>query len=155
MNRKFLPVSIDITNEKILVLGGDQNALKKILILLRFGALVDVVSRKVNEEIKLLGVKHQIKHYEPSDLEGYLMVYSCLNNVAIDRQIQLDAKTYGTLVNIHDKPQYCQFISPAIFQHRYLTVAVASNGQNVYNSIKLRDHLSSYLNENIQKIIDL
>ena len=151
----YLPISIDITNEKILVLGGDTAAWKKIKILQRFGAKVNVVSRKVIDPIKKLGITYTLKNYEPSDLEGYLMVYSCLNDNHLNTLVVKDAKAKGILVNIHDKPSLCQFISPAIYQNKNMSVAVASNGHNVYNSIKLRDHLKDYLTENIQNIIDL
>ena len=153
--KKYLPISIDITDQKVLVLGGDKSAWNKIKILHRFGVEVDVVSRKVIDPVKELGVKYTIKNYEPSDLEGYLMVYSCLNNEQIDRQVVADAKAKGILVNVHDKPALCQFISPAVYQYENMTVAVASNGQNVYHSIKLRNHLRDYLTANIKKIIDL
>jgi siroheme synthase-like protein len=121
MTRKYLPISIDITNEKILVLGGDKSAASKISILQGFGAEVEVVSRKIITELKALSVEVKLKNYEANDLNGYLMVYSCLNNHELDKQI----------------------------------VAVASSGQNVHNSIKLRDHLQTYLKETIEKIITI
>lgn len=155
MSRKFLPISVDITDQKILVLGGDERALKKIKILQRFGANVEVLSRKFIPEILQLGIPTFQKSYEPSDLEGYLMVYSCLNNDELDVQVLQDASHTGLLVNIHDKPHLCQFISPAVYQHKNMTVAVASNGENVFNSIKLRDYIKHHLNEKIQNIIDL
>lgn len=155
MNRKFLPISIDITDQKILVLGGDESALKKIQILQRFDAKIEVLSRKFIPEILQLDLPTHQKNYTPSDLEGYLMVYSCLNNDELDRQVVNDAKQAGVLVNIHDKPALCQFISPAVYQHEKMTVAVASNGENVFSSIKLRNYLQQHLNDNIQNIIDL
>jgi len=155
MEKKYLPISIEITNEKILVLGGDQSALNKIKILHRFGAHVEVISRKIIDEIKQLNIPFKEKNYEPSDLNGFLMVYSCMNNTEVDKQILNHAKALGILANIHDKPDLCQFISPAVYQFKNMTVAVASKGQNVFNSIKLRNHLAEYLNENIEKIIEL
>ncbi len=155
MTRKYLPISIDISRQKILVLGGDQSAASKISILQRFGAEVEVISRKIIPEIKALGVPYKLKDYEASDLDGFLMVYSCFNNHELDKRVVSDAKARGVLVNIHDKPEFCQFISPAVHQYKNMTVAVASNGQNVHNSIKLRNHLQAYLSETIENIIEL
>lgn len=155
MKKKYLPVSIDITNQKILVLGGDTAAFNKVKILLRSLAEVEVVARKVVPEITALKIPVKIKSYEPSDLDGYLMVYSCLNDEILDRQVVADARKKGILVNIHDKPALCQFISPAIFRWKHMTVSVASDGQNVYQSIRLRNHLQNYLSKKIEKIIEL
>lgn len=155
MEKKYLPISVDITQAKILVLGGDQSAQNKVKILQRFNADVEIVTRKIIDTLKDSGIKYRLKNYEASDLDGYFMVYSCLNNEELDKQIVSDAKAKGILVNIHDKPAICQFISPAVYQHENMTVAVSSNGKNVFNSIRLRDHLREYLNKNIQKIIKL
>lgn len=154
MKKKYLPISIDITDEKILVLGGGKDAVSKISILQRFGANIEVIARSVCDEIQKLGVNYTLKNYEAADLNPYLMVYSCIDDAAIDRQIVADAKERGVLLNIHDKPALCQFISPAVYQKENITVAVSSNGENVFHSIKLRNHLRDYLNKNIHKIID-
>ncbi|MBN2805277.1 MAG: bifunctional precorrin-2 dehydrogenase/sirohydrochlorin ferrochelatase [Prolixibacteraceae bacterium] len=155
MERNYLPVSIDITGARILVLGGDEQAFKKIQILRRFGAAVEVVSRRIEDSILKLEIPYKLKQYESIDLDGCLLVYSCLNNHETDLQVLADATARGILCNIHDRPELCRFISPAVYQNRNMTVAVASNGLNVHNSIQLRDHLATYLNEHIQKIIDL
>jgi precorrin-2 dehydrogenase / sirohydrochlorin ferrochelatase len=155
MERKYLPVSIDITGARILVLGGDEQAFKKIQILRRFGATVEVVSRRIEDSIIKLGIPCKLKQYDASDLDGCLLVYSCLNNEESDLQVLADAAARGILCNIHDQPELCRFISPAVYQYHNMTVAVASNGLNVHNSIRLRDHLATYLNEHIQKIIEL
>jgi precorrin-2 dehydrogenase / sirohydrochlorin ferrochelatase len=75
------------------------------------------------------------------------MLYSCTNNEVLDLQILLDGKEMGVLVNIHDKPELCQFVSPAIFKKGNITVAVGSNATDVYESIKLRNIIGEFLTE--------
>ena len=65
----------------------------------------------------------------------------------MDKQILADGKEMGVLVNIHDKPELCQFVSPAIYKKGKMTVAVASNGENVYESIRLRNTIREFLTE--------
>jgi siroheme synthase-like protein len=79
------------------------------------------------------------------------MLYSCTNNQELDQQILFDGKETGVLVNIHDKPELCQFISPAIYRNGNLSVAVSSNGEDVYESIKLRNIIGEFLTENYYK----
>lgn len=151
MKKNFLPISIDISNQKILIVGGDQSALKKLKILQRFGAEVEVLALKVCREIKESGISFYEKNYHKNHLKGYLMLYSCTNNPELDQQILLDGKETGVLVNIHDKPELCQFISPAIYRNGNLSVAVSSNGEDVYESIKLRNIIGEFLTENYYK----
>ena len=143
--QNFLPISIDIAGERILIIGGGQSAWSKLQILKRFNAEVDVLALDICDEIRNSGVKFRQKAYEKEDLRGYLMLYSCSNNPELDRQIVQDGKAMGVLVNIHDQPALCRFISPAIYKNGIMTVAVGSNGQSVHESIRLRNYLQHHL----------
>jgi len=145
MTKNYLPVSLNISDQKILIIGGGQSALKKIRILQRFEANIEVVAENITEEILSSGITCFKKRYEKSDLKGYLMLYSCTNNEELDIQIAQDGKEAGVLVNIHDKPALCQFVSPAIYKEGNIMVAVSSNAENVYESIRLRNLIQEYL----------
>jgi len=145
VRKNFLPVSIDISNQKILLIGGGSSALKKLKILQRFNAEVEVLGLKICDGIKKSGVKYFEEEYSAEKLKGYIMLYSCSNNEELDRQILSDGKERGVLVNIHDKPELCQFVSPAIYKNGKMTVAVASNGEDVYESIRLRNKIQEFL----------
>ena len=140
-----MPVSLDISRGKILLIGGGQSAYKKLKLLQRFDVVVDVLALKICDEIKRSGVSYFESAYSKEKLKDYFMLYSCTNNDELDQQILADGKEAGVLVNIHDKPEMCQFISPAIYINGKMTVAVASNGEDVYESIRLRDKIKEFL----------
>ena len=148
MSKNFFPINIDIAGEKILIIGGGQSALKKIRQLGRFNARIEIIALHVCNEVKESSHPLKIKAYEPSDLNGFLMVYSCTNNNELDRQITNDARKARVLVNIHDKPELCQFVSPAIYKKENITVSVGSNAEDVYESIRLRNVIQDYLENN-------
>ena len=152
MKKNFLPVSIDISNQKILIIGGGNSAFKKLKILQRFNAEVEIIALNVCQEIKLSGVKYVERGYKKSLLKGYIMLYSCTNNFELDKQILADGKEMGVLVNIHDKPELCQFVSPAIYKNANITVAVGSNAENVHESIRIRNEIQEFLKTRNYKI---
>lgn len=147
MKKNYLPISIDISNHKILIIGGGESAYKKLKILQRFDAQVEVIALKVCSEIKTAGVTWFETAYRKELLGAYLMLYSCTNNEELDKQILADGKEMGVLVNIHDNPKLCQFVSPAIFQNGKITVAVGSNAEDVYESIRIRNLIGEFLTE--------
>ena len=149
MEKNYLPIAIDISNSKILIIGGGQSALKKIRILQRSGANIEVVAGNIIDEVYASGVICHLKKYEKSDLNGYLMLYSCTNNETLDKQIAEDGREAGVLVNVHDSPTLCQFVSPAIYRDGNLSVAVSSNAENVYEAIRVRNLIQEYL-ENLK-----
>ncbi len=153
MKKNFLPVSIDIANQKILIIGGGESAYKKLKILQRSNAEVEIIGLKICDKIKQSGIKYVETAYNKVLLKGYFMLYSCTNNYELDKQILADGKELGVLVNIHDKPELCQFVSPAVYRNGNMTVAVGSNAEDVYESIRLRNVIRDYLiNQKVQQL---
>ncbi|HYQ56955.1 MAG TPA: NAD(P)-dependent oxidoreductase [Draconibacterium sp.] len=149
MRRKnFLPIAIDIYDQKILIVGGGQSAYNKLKILQRHSAEVEVLAIDVCEAIKKSGVRYIEVAYHKKYLKDYLMLYSCSNNPELDLQIEQDCRAEKVLVNIHDKPDRCQFVSPAIYRHGNISVAVSSNGEDVYESIRIRNLIKDKLELN-------
>jgi siroheme synthase-like protein len=79
------------------------------------------------------------------------MFYSCTNNLELDTQIAKDGKEAGVLVNIHDQPALCQFVSPAIYQDGDIRVAVSSNATDVFASIRIRNEIKEFLETKTNK----
>lgn len=75
----FLPISINITDKKILVIGGGRIANHKISFLEQFSRNISVVALEVCDSIKAKGFSWVEKTYEISDLEGAFLVYACTN----------------------------------------------------------------------------
>ncbi len=138
----FLPVSIDIERESILIIGGGHVAIHKIESLEKFTQNIKVIALQVVDEIRERGFIDIIeKAYEPRDLKGHLLVYAATNNHELNSQIRADALNHRCLVNVVDKPSNCDFISPAIYKKEPMTVAVSSNGENVYAAINWRNKI--------------
>jgi siroheme synthase, N-terminal domain len=147
--KNFLPISIDISESKILIIGGGESALKKIKILQKSNANIHVLADNFIDEIQELDIERIQKEYEKDDLNGYLMLYSCTDDELLDRQIVADGIESGVLVNVHDKPELCQFVSPAIYRNGNISVAVSSNGENVHEAIRIRNLIQEFL-ENLK-----
>lgn len=151
MGKNYLPIAINISGEKILVIGGGQSAWNKIKILKRFNADLEVVALEVCDEIRNSDVPYIIKPYEKTDLKGFLLFYSCTNNLELDAQIAKDGREAGVLVNIHDQPALCQFVSPAIYEDGDIRVAVSSNAKDVFASIRIRNEIKIFLESKTDK----
>ncbi len=147
----FLPISINITDKKIVVIGGGQIASHKISFLEQFTGNISVAALEVCESIKTKGYTYQEKPYEKSDLEGAFLVYACTNINELNMLIKTDAETLGILTNVVDNPCMCDFVSPAIYKRDHITVAVGSNGQDVRRAIAIRNKIK----ENLENDTDL
>jgi precorrin-2 dehydrogenase/sirohydrochlorin ferrochelatase len=141
----FLPIAINVEDKKILLIGGGRIAFHKIGFLKPFANNISVVALEVLDEIKAMGCDYKEKPYEKSDLKGAFMVYACTNIIELNRQVKADAQSLGILSNVVDNPKLCDFVSPAIYKHDNIAVAVSSNAQNVYKAIEIRNKIKEIL----------
>lgn len=142
--KTFMPVSLDIYNKKILIVGGGKVAGHKVQLLKRFTNSLHVIGLSVSDAIKREAVAYTEKEFEASDLEGFFMVYACTDDRELNRDIKLKANALGKLVNVADDPELCDFVSPAIYREGNMTVAVSSNGEDVMKSIKWRNRIREF-----------
>lgn len=145
LNKTYLPISYDITDKTILILGGTREALKKIRILQRFTDRFFVVARHVCDCIRDAQIPFVEKEINSSDLDGYDILYSCTNNRSLDEQIVKWGHERNILVNIHDVPVLCDFVSPAIYKQDKISIAVSTSGEDALLAIALRDKLKEFL----------
>jgi precorrin-2 dehydrogenase / sirohydrochlorin ferrochelatase len=141
----FLPIAINVDDKKILLIGGGRIAFHKIGFLKPFAKNISVVALDVLNDIKAMGYEYKEKPYEKSDLEGAFLVYACTNIIELNRQVKMDAESLGILTNVVDNPKLCDFVSPAIYKHNNIAVAVSSNAQNVYKAVEIRNKIKEIL----------
>jgi precorrin-2 dehydrogenase/sirohydrochlorin ferrochelatase len=140
-----MPLAIDVKGKKILLIGGGRIAWHKIASLQQYADNIQVIAPEVSDQIKAAGIRFLEKPYEPSDLKGAILVYACTNISGLNESVLNDAHELGILVNVVDNPSHCDFVSPAIYRKGYMSVAVTSNAQDVYESIELRNRIKNFL----------
>ena len=145
---KYLPLSLNITDKKILIIGGGKVAANKIKILEQFTSEISIVATNICNEIKAGKMSYREKEYHKTDLADYHIIYACTNIERLNRRIKKDCEDMGKLINVVDNPDLSDFVSPAILKNDQMTVAVGSNAQNVLKSIELRNKIKEFLNSN-------
>lgn len=148
----FLPISINITNKKILIIGGGRVGFHKASILNRFTDKAIVISPDFHAGFEKLPFALFHKEYEKSDLNNAFLVYICTENESLNAQIKSDAEELNVLASVCDNPALCDFVSPAIFKSDNTTIAISSNARNVHQSINIRNQIQDLV-EN--KMLDL
>lgn len=149
---QFLPISINVTNKKILLVGGGKVATHKGSILARIVMNVTVISPDFTDEIRQLPFTFIEKEYEKKDLEGFFLVYVCTGNHELNSQVKADAEGLGILTSVCDAPMLCDFVSPAVHKQGHVTISVGSNAQNVYQSVAIRNQITQLINDGVLKI---
>lgn len=144
----FLPICIEVSHTEIVIVGGGRVALKKLEGLERYSRKIKVVAPEICQGIRARQwVNLQVKEYDAHDLKGHLLVFAATNNEVLNRTILEDGKALGCLVNVVDNPSASNFVSPAIYKHQHMSVAISSNGQNVLDAVKWRNEIKKLVED--------
>jgi len=137
----YLPLCLNITGKRIVVIGGGAAAVHKVRGLVRYTHEITVVAPRVARAISALGVTVVRARYHPRLLAGAGLVYACTDIRETNRRICTAARKRGIIANSADDPAASDFVSPAIFKQGVMSIAVSSNATNVKRAIAWRDEI--------------
>jgi precorrin-2 dehydrogenase/sirohydrochlorin ferrochelatase len=138
-------INLDVRGRPALVVGGGVIAARKIIALLEAGAEVTVVAREVSDAVAALERDGRVtvvrRPFEPGDARGAFLVVGATDDEDVNRSVAGDARQWGALVNIVDRPALCTFTVPAVVRRGALTIAVATDGRCPSVARALRERL--------------
>lgn len=141
----YYPIFVDMDGTEVLVVGGGAVARRKIENLLEYGAVVNVVSRKLHPALKPLLAEGKFKilgsEFEPSQLNDVRMVIAATDDKETNRKVSAAARQRGLLVNAVDQPADCSFIVPAVVRRGALTIAVSTSGHSPALASRIRKQI--------------
>lgn len=128
----YLPIFVDPTAAKCLVVGGGEVAQRKVSGLLEAGAEVTVISPGLTpllaDHARAVRIRHIRRRYEAGDMAGYLLVYAATDDAQLHRRLFAEARELSIPINVADVPELCTFIMPAIMARGALKIAVSTGG---------------------------
>ncbi|MEA2080554.1 MAG: siroheme synthase CysG [Pseudomonadota bacterium] len=145
----FFPVFMDLGDRDCLVVGGGNVAARKVSMLARAGARVEVVAPKLCEKLAVLRdadkISHSARAFEEADVEGKALVIAGTSQKDVNRRVSECAKARNIPVNVVDQPELCSFIVPSVIDRSPVQVAVSSGGTSPVLARLLRARLESYV----------
>jgi uroporphyrin-III C-methyltransferase / precorrin-2 dehydrogenase / sirohydrochlorin ferrochelatase len=115
-----------------LVVGGGAVAARKVAMLQRAGAHVQVVAPALCDELQRLVAAQRIAHrsgvYMRTDLDAVELVIAATDDAAVNVTVSEDARARRLPVNVVDQPALCSFIVPSIVDRAPVVVAVSTGG---------------------------
>ena len=141
----YFPMFLDIEKKPCLVVGGGSVALRKVQVLLDFGAHVVVVAQTICDEIKAKATETFERSYEDNDLIGKVLVVAATDDAAVNHDIAEAARKRNIPVNAVDQPEDCTFIFPSYIRKKNVVGAFSSAGNSPV--------LTQYLKKQIQDVL--
>ncbi|HEY6632535.1 MAG TPA: NAD(P)-dependent oxidoreductase, partial [Rhizobiaceae bacterium] len=126
------PIFMRVDGEVVVVVGSGDEALAKVRLLSQSAARLRVVAPDAEpalcDWIIANGADHVEAAYMPAHLDGAALVFAATGDEALDRRVSEDARAAAIPVNAVDRPDLCDFFTPAIVNRAPLAVAIGTEG---------------------------
>lgn len=143
------PIFLRLQDQRVLIVGGGEVAARKLRLLRAAGAQVEIVARKLNEEIAGLHASGAIRHvgerFEPAQLQGCRLAVAATDDAALNHEVSGAAQALGIPVNVVDDPAASTYITPSIVQRDPVTIAISTDGAAPVLARRLRERLEALL----------
>ena len=152
----YFPMFVDLTDANCLIVGGGSVALRKVNVLLDFGAKVHVIAKEISMDLAALSEKtdHLLleqREFTPFDLQDRKLVIVATSDNELNGQIYMMCSEGGIPVNVVDDQEKCSFIFPSYIKEQNLVGAFSSGGNSPaltqYLKNKEKEILTSRLGE--------
>ena len=158
MSSTYFPIFVDLNGQPVLVVGGGEVAARKIRLLLKACARVNVVARELNEELSGLAADGAIHHvgtaFDPVQMSGARLVIAATDDRDVNRTVAAASEAAGLLCNVVDDPQASRFITPSIIERAPITVAVSTAGVAPVLARRLRERIEALLPGGYGRVAD-
>ena len=129
-NKRYFPMFIDLSDKKIVVVGGGNIATRRIRTLLQFTRNITAIAPKSTMELQEL-VKR-------SDFDMAYMVIAATNDWKLNDEIYRVCKEEGIYVNVADDKSKCDFYFPGIYMKDEVVIGITASGLDHSRAKKVR-----------------
>lgn len=146
---KYFPLFASLQGRRCVVIGGGEEAARKIRLLLKAGGRPVVVAPDAVEEIRAAATQGvldlEFRMFEPRDLDGAaLLMVSDDGGQPIEPVLEA-AKATGIPINVIDRPALSTVIVPGIVDRDPILVAIGSAGAAPVLVRRLREKIEALL----------
>ncbi|BAN68820.1 siroheme synthase CysG [endosymbiont of unidentified scaly snail isolate Monju] len=156
---QHLPIFFDVNQQPCTVIGGGEIATRKVALLRRAGARVQVVAPELCPALSRMAengeIEHQARPYQESDLDEAVLVIAATNDLALNRQIARAARARRIPVNVVDNPTDGNFIMPSIIDRSPVVAAVSTGGASPVLARLIRARLESLIPAGYGRLAEL
>ena len=134
MTNKFFPVSIDLNNKNVLIIGAGKIALRKVETLLNYNCNINVITKEVLEEKFLeLEKDNKIKilknqEFKEKFLQDIFLVVVATDNEVLNKNISQLCISKNILVNNITSKDDMNVRFASIYEKDDIQIAISANG---------------------------
>jgi precorrin-2 dehydrogenase / sirohydrochlorin ferrochelatase len=155
--KNYYPIMLDLTEKKVVVIGGGKVAERKVKGLREANAQITVIAPTVTPFLEQLSEQDAIqwikKTFSPEDLQDGFLIIAATDKREVNQKVQKAAQPHQ-LVNVVDAPEQSDFHVPAVVRRGRLNIAVSTGGASPILTKKICSEISNMYDEDYEQYID-
>lgn len=157
----FYPIFVDVSDKRVLVVGGGRVAEEKVGGLLRadMAGRITLVSPVLRPSLRKLLAEGKVdliqREYREGDMSEFDFVMVATDDRTANATIAAEGKRRRIWVNAADDPANCDFILPSVVRQGQVVVAASTGGASPALARRLREELTDFLSEDFAGLADL
>ena len=156
---KRFPLFVNLDKLPVLVVGGGDIAERKINLIIKANANVEVLARKFSHNVEQLIRKKKLKKIKKSlDISSlgsnYSLIIAATDNKQINKKLFNFAKKNNILINVVDQPELCTCTFGSIVERGDLVIAISTGGSAPVFARNLREKFETLLPQSTKQLID-
>ncbi len=144
---RYFPLFLDLDNRKAVVVGGGEEALRKVRLLLKTKVKVAVIASTLHAELLAYLKEGRLawaaKSFSGPLLDDAALVYSA--DEELHEEVSAAARARGIPVNAVDAADLSTFITPSIVDRDPVVVAIGTEGTSPVLGMGLRSRIEALL----------
>ncbi|MBO6540480.1 MAG: uroporphyrinogen-III C-methyltransferase [Rhizobiaceae bacterium] len=138
-----------VTGRAVIIVGGGEEAFAKARLLAQSSGDLVVVAEHVEPAFADWLARNEIpslrRPFEASQLKGASLVFAATGDETSDREVVEAARALSIPVNAVDRPELCDFFTPALVNRAPLAVAIGTEGAGPVLAQKVRARIERLL----------
>lgn len=145
-----MPLFLRLEGEPVLIVGGGEEALRKLETLLACKPKASVVAPEIHPKLKNLARRKSVqlreRKFRRKDIEGCRAVIVADKDSRLQKTVASHCRKRGILCNVVDVPELCTFIAPAVVRRGGLQIAISTGGAS--------PSFAAFVRRQIEKLFD-
>lgn len=149
----YFPMFIDLTQKKILVVGGGAIAARRVNTLVKSGASPVIVAKAFTDvfrsetDFEAIKTKCIEREYVGSDLDECEIAIIATDDHELNKKIAAECRERGIMKNVSTDQTLCDFFFPSVVMTDEVVVGICSGGTSPSVTKKTRIKIEKLLNE--------
>jgi uroporphyrin-III C-methyltransferase/precorrin-2 dehydrogenase/sirohydrochlorin ferrochelatase len=153
------PVFMRVEGRTVVIVGDGEEALAKARLIAQSSADIRIVAQHAAPDLLAWVTAHDAAHiaepYGAVHLEGAVLAFAATGDEALDRLVVADARRLGIAVNAVDRPDLCDFFTPALVNRAPVAVAIGTEGAGPVLAQMIRARIDRMLSPSLGPLASL